>query len=193
MSLGTDVTLADVEVQELDGKRLRVGTLWSERRALLVFLRHFGCPACSRTVTELAPRVEELAALGIEVAGIAPGTCDHARGFLAQHGPGGLGPPSVRPLPGPHPAPFRAAGMVRSAWAALGPGGLIEQARLAAEGYVARGPKGDPFWLGGALLVDRGGRVVHAWRSRTIAATPSVNALVEGALRLAAERVAPLV
>jgi len=193
MSPGDEPSLAGVEVQELDGSRLRLGALWSERAALLVFLRHFGCPACSRTVTELAPRVPELRALGIEVASVGPGSREAAQGFLTRHGVGRGGSPSVRVLADPDAAAFRAAGMVRSAWAVLGPGGVIEQARLAAQGYVTRGPQGDPLWLGGALLVDRGGRIVEAWRSRTIAATPRVTELLDGALRLAATRAAPLI
>ncbi len=193
MSPGPEPSLADVEVRALDGARLRLSTLWAEQAALIVFLRHFGCPACSRTVTELGPRVAELESLGIDVAGIGPGSSHAARDFLAQHGVGEQGSPTVRLLADPDAAAFRAAGMVRSAWAALGPSGVIEQARLAAQGFVARGPKGDPLWLGGALLVERGGHVVQAWRSRSIAETPRVTELVDGALRLAAARAAPLI
>lgn len=34
--------LADIEVLDLDGRAISVGTAWSERPALLVFIRHFG-------------------------------------------------------------------------------------------------------------------------------------------------------
>lgn len=34
--------LADVVVLDLDGEEVRVGSLWEERPAVLVFLRHYG-------------------------------------------------------------------------------------------------------------------------------------------------------
>lgn len=34
--------LADVEVHDRNGDPCRLGDLWSERPAVLVFLRHFG-------------------------------------------------------------------------------------------------------------------------------------------------------
>jgi hypothetical protein len=34
--------LAPVQATQLDGKPIRIGTLWEQRAAVLVFLRHFG-------------------------------------------------------------------------------------------------------------------------------------------------------
>jgi hypothetical protein len=34
--------LADVVLQDADGEDVRLGDLWSERPAVLVFLRHYG-------------------------------------------------------------------------------------------------------------------------------------------------------
>ncbi len=34
--------LANVHVADLDGRQQRVGDLWKERPALLLFVRHFG-------------------------------------------------------------------------------------------------------------------------------------------------------
>lgn len=34
--------LADVEVQDLDGRPVRLGGLWAEKPVVLVFLRHYG-------------------------------------------------------------------------------------------------------------------------------------------------------
>lgn len=35
-------TLAPVRASDLDGRPVRLGTLWEDRPAVLVFLRHFG-------------------------------------------------------------------------------------------------------------------------------------------------------
>jgi hypothetical protein len=34
--------LADIVLQDSSGDELRLGTLWNERPAVLVFLRHYG-------------------------------------------------------------------------------------------------------------------------------------------------------
>jgi len=37
-----DPALAAVEVKDVDGRPVRLGTLWSDRPAVLVWVRHFG-------------------------------------------------------------------------------------------------------------------------------------------------------
>ncbi len=34
--------LAELELQDLDGRSVRLGDLWAERPGVLVFLRHYG-------------------------------------------------------------------------------------------------------------------------------------------------------
>ena len=34
--------LADIVLEDADGREVRLGTLWEERPAVLVFLRHYG-------------------------------------------------------------------------------------------------------------------------------------------------------
>ena len=38
----TQTTLADVQVQDLKGQSVTVGSLWAEQVLALVFVRHFG-------------------------------------------------------------------------------------------------------------------------------------------------------
>ncbi len=42
MAKKADPELADSEVADVDGKKVRLGDLWKERPVLLVWLRHFG-------------------------------------------------------------------------------------------------------------------------------------------------------
>ncbi len=35
-------TLAPIGLPDSDGQEIRLGTLWEERRTVLVFLRHYG-------------------------------------------------------------------------------------------------------------------------------------------------------
>ncbi|HYZ88965.1 MAG TPA: hypothetical protein VE620_06705 [Myxococcales bacterium] len=37
-----DSTLADTEVKDTENRAVRLGTLWADRPAVLVWVRHFG-------------------------------------------------------------------------------------------------------------------------------------------------------
>lgn len=34
--------LSPIELEDIDGERIRLGTLWQDRTVVLVFIRHFG-------------------------------------------------------------------------------------------------------------------------------------------------------
>lgn len=40
--LAVSQALADLELQDPDGKAVRLGSLWADRPVVLVFVRHFG-------------------------------------------------------------------------------------------------------------------------------------------------------
>lgn len=42
MSKTVAAALADIELPDTDGERVRLGALWQERTTVLVFLRHYG-------------------------------------------------------------------------------------------------------------------------------------------------------
>jgi len=37
-----DPALADAEVKDVDGNSVRLGSLWAERPAVVIWVRHFG-------------------------------------------------------------------------------------------------------------------------------------------------------
>ena len=41
-SAAVSSALADLELQDAEGNRVRLGGLWAERPVVLVFVRHFG-------------------------------------------------------------------------------------------------------------------------------------------------------
>ncbi len=57
--------LASAKVSDDHGSEVELATFWRETPAVIVFLRHFGCPCCSAQMTELSPRLDELHCLGI--------------------------------------------------------------------------------------------------------------------------------
>lgn len=180
----TDASAIDVELTRLDGSRISLRALSAEGPVLVVLTRHFGCPGCSRTVTELVSRLEEVTALGVRVAVIGPGSTGHARAFLARHGLPESDPRWAL-LCDPDARAYTALGMERSVWAAYGPAGVLAQARLAAEGFLARGPQGDTTWLGGWLLLDRA-EIVTVHRTARVADSPRAIDVLDDVLRFVA-------
>jgi peroxiredoxin len=174
----------DVEVTRLDGSTVSLRALSAEGPLLVVLTRHFGCPGCSRTVTEIVSRLDEIVSLGVRVVVIGPGTAAHARAFLAGHGLPERDP-RWELLSDPDGRAYAALEMHRSTWAAYGPAGVVAQARLTAQGLLARGPQGDTTWLGGWLLVDRG-ELVTTHRTVRVADSPRAIDVLDDVLRFAA-------
>jgi peroxiredoxin len=73
--------LGDVEVEDLEGNELRIGELWRERPAVLVFLRHYGCLYCREHAVQLDREREEFEAAGVDLAVIGQGRPEHAQDF----------------------------------------------------------------------------------------------------------------
>ncbi len=160
-----------------------LGTLWADRACALVFLRHFGCPACAENVEGLLPRLAEMRALGVGVALVGSGEAAHVGPFAALTGLEGR-PAEV--LTDPTLAAYRAAGLVRSAWSTFRPVSLYRVARAMALGHPHDRPLGDPLQQGGTLLVDRGGRLAFYHRNESVGDHSPPVELVDAALAVAA-------
>jgi len=184
MDVGGQVpdALADAEVVAADGARVRLGSLWADHDALLVFVRQFGCAGCSEHVTELKPRLPELDALGVETAIVGSGTREQMIGFvdrLALH--------DVRVLTDPTLASFAAAGLERSLWGTVGPVALVKLARAVGRGHRnSMPPEGDFSQQGGTLLVRKGGELALYDRSSHLGDHAPLVDVVEAAMRLRA-------
>jgi hypothetical protein len=164
-----------------------LGTLWEEGPCALVFLRHFGCPACGENVAELLPRLAELRALGVRVALVGSGEPPHVAPFVALAGLEGR---TVDVLTDPTLAAYRAADLARGTWATLNPVSLYRVARAMARGYPHGPALGDPLQQGGTLLVDHGGRLAFYHRNAGVGDHPPAVELVDAALALAARAAA---
>lgn len=74
--------LAALELPGPDGALHRLGDLWREKPAILVFLRHFGCLHCREHAVQLAQRHDEVRRQGGEVVAIGTGDTRYARHFV---------------------------------------------------------------------------------------------------------------
>jgi peroxiredoxin len=176
--------VSDARVLDASGAEVKVGSFWEHDGCLLVLLRHFGCVGCAQQVRELAPRLFELARAGVRTVLVGSGSVEQRAAFAARNALDGA--PALL-VTDPSLGLYRALGLVRSAWATVGPRALLETARAMAAGHPHRTAEGDRTQQGGVLLVGRAGVVRQFHRSRSIGDYPPASDLVEAALRLALE------
>jgi peroxiredoxin len=186
--VSSDVACA--QVLDGSGGSVRLGSLWEGTACLLVLLRHFGCVGCAQQVLELLPRLPELALAGVRTVLVGNGSLEQRADFVARHLLEGA-PALV--LTDPSLGLYRALGLLRSAWATIGPRALVDTARALAAGQPHRAVAGDSTQQGGVLLVDRRSVVRFYRRSRSIADHPPASDLVDVALKLAVDTRSPAV
>jgi peroxiredoxin len=182
--------LAAATLVAADGKDVVLGTFWATGPAVLVFLRHFGCVGCSEIVTELAPRLDELARARVRTVLVGNGSPAQRNAFVDRHALAGA---KVEVLVDPTLAAYRAAGLARSAFATYGPRAIWETLRAMGNGHPHRPPEGDPTQQGGALVVGDDQRLLFYKRSRSIGDHAPASDLVDAALRLVVMKQAVLV
>jgi peroxiredoxin len=175
--------LSQTRVQNAEGQRVELGTLWAKGPCALVFLRHFGCPACAEHVSEVLPRLLELRALGVRVALVGSGAPEHIGPFAERVGLEGR---PIDLLTDPTLAAFRAAGLVRSAWSTYQPASLVRVARAMTRGHAHLPPQGDALQQGGTVLVDQEGRVAFYHRNESVGGDAPLVTLVDAALAVVA-------
>lgn len=69
---------------------------------------------------------------------------------------------------------YRALGFRRGVWKTVGPASLGHAVRALKAGFRQRGVKGDPWQLGGVLVVLPGGEVAYRFASETAGHHPSM-------------------
>jgi peroxiredoxin len=182
-----DAPIAAANVTSVDGETLALGSMLTGAPALVVFLRHFACPGCSHFLTELAPRIPELRALGVRVVLVGSGSPERLRAFAERMK---IDLAEVALATDPTLAAFRAAGMMQSRFGTYGPRAFFGSIGLYAAGhYVKRhAGDGDVTQQGGIVLVDVSGRVVLTHRDRDLMDHASVADIVASALSLAVAR-----
>jgi hypothetical protein len=169
------------DVRGSDGRSQPLGAIVGSTPAILVFLRHFGCVGCEVQVDALLPRQPELSDLGVAIVLVGSGSAEHARAFVERWGLDGR---RVAVVTDPTLDTFRAAGLVRSAWATFGPRALFSELLAIGAGLRPGRADGDRFQQGGTLLLDADGSVVFAHANRFVGDVVDAADLVDAATRL---------
>jgi hypothetical protein len=183
--------VADARIIDSSGTEVRLRSLWAEQPCLFVFLRHFGCVGCSEQLSDLVPRLGEIARAGVRTVLVGTGSREQQRGFIERHALDKS--PTTLVMTDPALEAYGRLSLPRSLWATLGPRALVETARAIAQGHPHLPVQGDRTQQGGVLLVDRRGFVRLYRASRSIGDYLSASDLVDAALRLAIETTQPRV
>ena len=145
--------LAALAVLDGDGTPVVLGTLWRERAAVLVFVRHFGCIHCRDHIIQLRADEAAIRAAGADIAIIGNGSPSFIAGFRDETGwTGAL-------YTDPTLAAYRAAELVRGVTHTLDPRALAPTLRAFLRGGRQGRTLGDQWQQGGVVVVAPGGAV----------------------------------
>ena len=145
--------LAKLKILDANDRAIELGSLWRDRTAVLVFLRHFGCLHCREHVAQLLGDVEAVRAVGAELYVIGNGSPSFIAGFREQTG--WTGPVYTDPSL----AVYRAAQLERSVGSTLDPRSLTDAWRALRHGSRQGRTQGDQWQQGGTLVVVPSGEV----------------------------------
>jgi peroxiredoxin len=155
--------LAECMVSGENGNSMRLGELWAEGPAILVFLRHFACIACRAHASEVWKSRARLEKSGAKIRFIGVGAPDYIKKFKED-----LSIVDAIVVTDPSLLSFRIAGFKRGFLNNFGPRSIINLIQLSRRGYEFQAPEsgtGDTWQLGGTLVVSQNGRVTYQFIS----------------------------
>ncbi|MEW6286738.1 MAG: peroxiredoxin-like family protein [Chloroflexota bacterium] len=171
----------DLELQDTDGKPVRLSSFWKERTLILAFTRHFGCPQCKEMVDHLVIASPEFKNKNLLLVIVTQGTPEAAKAFCAERAPG------VTCLADPQRKAYRAYGLERAnIWQSfLSLNVWRSNRRLKRErGWKTElPPKGqDALQMAGIFIIAPDGRIRLPYYYDNIADHPSADLLLHGVM-----------
>jgi peroxiredoxin len=182
----------DALLMDPEGRDVTLSSLWTDRPAVIVFLRYFGCPFCQAQVVALRRDQERFRDSDARVVLVGHGNHEDAVAFLqAKRVPFPL-------LLDQERSAYRAYGLMQGkVMQVLSPKTALPwlRAELSPE-TRQRGLKGGSFMqMPGTFVIDtggvvrfRGGLVQFAHRNKHVADAPANDHILQVVARLAAER-----
>jgi peroxiredoxin len=151
-------------VKDETGKEVRLGGSWTEKPAILVFLRHFACIACRAHAAQVWHEREKYEQNGAKIVFVGNGSPDYIQKFKVD-----LGINDAVIVTDPTLRSFWIAGFKRGFLASLGPTSIKNGIGLFAKGHSQKMPSkasGDLWQLGGVIVVRADGRVTYQYISQ---------------------------
>jgi AhpC/TSA antioxidant enzyme len=164
--------LGSTAVLDVDGATVRLGSLWSDRPAVLVWLRHFGCLFCKEQTAEFRARANDIQGSGARLAFIGNGGVRYAGGFRDEFCP------ECTVLTDPELTSYKLIGARGGLVNTLGPQAWAAGIRAFRRGARQQKTQGHPFQQGGVLVVAPGDRVAYSYLSKAAGDHPQVDEVI---------------
>jgi peroxiredoxin len=161
--------LADSKVLDPNGANVRLGDLWKDRPAVVVWLRHFGCLFCKEQTAEFRARSDEIEQRHARVVFVGNGSTRYAGGFRDEFCP------ECTVLTDPKLGSYKLIGARGGLMNTLGPQAWGAGIRAFRRGARQHTTKGHPFQQGGVLVVGPGNKVVYSYISKAAGDHPAVD------------------
>ena len=160
--------LSDTTILDTAGGDVRLGDLWRDHPAVMVWLRHFGCLYCREQAVEMTAAIPDIEAQGASLAFIGNGSPRAAAWFKKKF------VPSATVLTDPDLASYRVIGARSGVFNTLGPRTWGAGVRALRSGARQSSVRGHPFQQGGVLVMAPGDVVVYSYLSHRAGDHPSV-------------------
>ena len=170
----------DMKVALSDATSTRLNSFWKRGTLALVFIRHFGCPFARRQVTLLRCEQDRLKAAGVAVVLVGSGTRAQGEIFRRE---------LVVPFPiicDPDRLLFKEYGLREMTMGdVVSPLILAKTVKVIFDGgYGHKFGQGSESQLGGAFIIDSGGKIRFVHRATDAADHPSADDIVQAAATL---------
>jgi peroxiredoxin len=164
--------LAEITVLDPEGNTVRLGDLWADRPAVVVWLRHFGCLFCKEQTAEFRSRIPEIARRGAGLVFVGNGNAHYAKGFRDEFCP------DCTLLTDPRLASYKAIGARGGLVNTLGPQAWAAGIRAFRRGATQERTQGHPFQQGGVLVIEPGTKVTYSYLSKAAGDHPRVDDVI---------------
>jgi peroxiredoxin len=170
----------NAELLDVEGKPVKLSTLWQERPLLLAFTRHFGCTQCKEMLDELVKGRKKIENAGLSLTVINQGTPEISALFAEKFAPG------LTMLCDPERKVYEAYGLEKGnlfqtflnpkIWSAI--------SRARKKGYqVETPPEGqDAMQMSGTFIISKSGQILLPYYYDHIADHPPLDLLLSGVL-----------
>jgi peroxiredoxin len=171
----------DLELQDTEGKPVRLSSLWEKQVLVLAFTRHFGCPQCKEMVDALSTAAPDFEHKHLALAFVTQGTPEAAKFFCEERAPGQLC------LSDPSREAYRAYGLERAtlwqtflSWRVWQSNKRLKEER----GWNTDLPPAgqDAMQLAGTFVIATDGRIRLPYYYDDIADHPPVDLLLHGVM-----------
>jgi peroxiredoxin len=165
-------TLDESEVLDERGQPVRLSELWQERPVVLAFVRQFGCVLCRDLVMQLRDNESAFHESGARIVVVGNGQPEAAARFRE------LFELRFPVLVDPQRRIYDRLGFQRNLGGSANPVVLFAALRAWIRGARQSRTEGDPWQLGGVLIVRPGGEVIYRQASRFAGDHPKIDSLL---------------